>query len=149
MLFFLVAIVALALSLIGALMELGKLWSSQGLGYWGVGLGLLVPAIALFFAVERDLIADILVVPAKVAFLLLSGLGGAFIFHGVPHFFWQREPDTDRASVRTPEHASELGQEEPKRSKEALIRVAASIIVALLSLATAVVTLITKLISPH
>ncbi len=142
-LFFVIGGLGIIISFAGALLELGKLWDSEGLEYWGVSLVFMIPAAALYVGVWQQLIDHPFVVPAKIAFLLLTAVGGSLFFHGVPYFFWESGVDAQHPAAGDefpePDHKTE------KATKAKLFQVIANVIVALLSLATAVVTLVSKL----
>lgn len=134
---------ALSVSLAGALTELGRLWKTEALSYWGAGIVLLVPAGALYVAIERQIITGALGVIAKVGALVLTAIGGALFFQGIPYLFWKQNEKIEKSpsdSVNIPDTGDE------KRSKrKASLETIVSMIVALLSLATAIVALVEKL----
>jgi len=132
-------LLALVLSFAGALTELGKLLQSQGLNYWGVSLVFLIPGVVLAVSVERGNVTDALVTPAKLGVLVLLAIGGAMFFYGVPYLFWQGTGSETGAKAPA-------GEEGKGREFRASSKAAANAIVALLALATAVVTLVEKLV---
>lgn len=133
---------ALTLSFAGALTELGKLLKSEGLNYWGVGLVFLIPAVVLYLAAERHSVSSTVATPAKAGVLLLVALGGAMFFQGIPYFFWNKDGASPKGVDAHP--AATVEPAAPREFK-ANRKAAANAIVAFLALATAVVTLIEKL----
>ena len=77
---------------------------------------------------------------AKIAFLLLTAFGGFLLFHSIPYFFWKR--DEPKSNPENPEELKNAKAEKIKNNFEIM----ASIAIALLSLATAVVTLVEKVL---
>ena len=139
-LFIILGYIALIISFGGALTELGKLWKSEGLGYWRVSLVFLIPSISLYFSVEFQRITGAMASVAKVGAIILMMIGGPLFFHGIPYLFWKNnaevqegQPDTSRNEVTN------------KDSRKITLEVMANIVVALLALATAVVTLVEKI----
>ena len=142
-LFYVLGGVALVISFGGALIELGKLWKTEALSYWGVGIFLLIPAGALYIVVGRQLITGALGVTAKVFALVLTVIGGGMFFHGIPYLFWKQDSKTKQPpsdSTDTP-----VTSYEKKAKRKGNFEAIASIIVAMLSLATAAVTIVWKL----
>jgi len=130
----------LTISFAGALLELSKLWKSEGLNYWGVSLVFLIPAVALHTVVTRYALMPLLETIAKVATLLFIALGGAMVFHGAAYFL--QTPSKDRVEKPSPEEAAR----EKAVKRRANLEIVSSILVALLSLATAVVKLVLEII---
>jgi len=135
--------IAIIISFAGALIELGKYWKNEGWSYWGVGLVFLIPSVILFSLVKIYTMSPILLTTAKIGALVLLALSGPFIFMGIPYFFW-REP---QAQILKP--AKDIPKEEAAAEKlakrEARFTTIASIIIACLSLATAVVKLVLEI----
>jgi hypothetical protein len=138
--FYVLGFIALTISLAGALTELGKLRQSEGLSYWGVSLVFLLPALALYLLVKYQHIAVMMVLLAKIAFLLLIAIGVPFIFLGISYFFWKKE---NVESERNPSERVALSKVEKVKPT---LEVMANIFIALLALATAIVTLVEKII---
>jgi hypothetical protein len=132
--------ITLTISFGGALVELGKLWKSEGLGYWGASLVFLIPSVALYFAVKFQRITGPMSIVAKIGVLLLMAIGGPLFFHGIPYFFWKK--DTDKQKVEITPSANQTIR---TKSQNINLEVIANIIVALLALATAIVTLVVKI----
>jgi len=131
--------IALITSFAGALIELGKFWKSEALSYWGAGLVFLIPAGILFALVEFYSLSPVLETIAKVAALLLLAFSGPFFFMGVPHFFWKEKQE--QVSQTTEEIPEEEIMAQKLARREARFTTIASIIIAFLSLATAVIKL--------
>lgn len=139
-LFTILGYIALIISFAGALTELGKLWKSEGLGYWGASLVFLIPSVSLYFAVEYQRIIGSMVLVAKIGAILLMIIGGPLFFHGIPYFFWKK--DTGAQEAEPPNSKNTIVK---KDSRKINLEAMANIIVALLALATAVVTLVEKI----
>jgi len=133
--------IALIISFGGALVELGKLWKSEGLGYWGASLIFLIPSVALFFAIKFQRITGTMSIAAKIGALLLMAIGGPLFFQGIPYLFWKKDADKQKVEI-TPS----ANQSISTKSRKFNFEVMANIIVALLALATAVVTLVNKIV---
>jgi hypothetical protein len=140
-LFYIPGFVSLIISLAGALMEIGKLRQSEGLSYWGASLVFLLPAFALYLLVYYQRITGRLILIAKIAVLLLAAFGVPFVFLGISHFFWSKE--TPKESQAHSEHSDPISKVEKAKPT---LEVAANILVAMLALATAIVTLVDKII---
>jgi hypothetical protein len=140
---YILGFVAVTISFAGAFTELGKLLRSEWLNYWGVSLVFLIPGVVLFLAVGNGSVSGALETASRAGVLVLLGLGGAMFFQGVPYLFW-----IDRAvsqeGIGTQEHAVSVPT--VQREHRANWRAAANGIVALLALATAVVTLLDKIV---
>ena len=128
--------IALIISFGGALVELGKFWKSEALSYWGVGLVFLIPAGILFALVEFYSLSSVLETIAKVAALLLLAFSGPFFFMGVPYFFWKEKQKQFSQSEEDVPEEEVVAQRLARR--EARFTTIASIIIAFLSLASAV-----------
>lgn len=133
---------ALIISFAGALSELGKLWKSEGLGYWGASLVFLFPSISLYFAVEFQRITGIMANVAKIGAIILMMIGGPCFFHGIPYLFWKKGAEGQEVAQSLIPKDKVSNKESRKFNLEAM----ANIIVALLALATAIVTLVEKII---
>ncbi len=141
--FYVLGGLALVISFGGALIELGRLWKTEALSYWGAAIILLVPAGALCVSIERQFITGALGIIARIGVLILTAIGGSLFFHGVPYLFWQQNGKAGESlpdSVKVPDNS---GEKQAKR--KANMETIANVIVALLSLATAIVTLAEKL----
>lgn len=141
-LFYIAGFIALIISFAGALTELGKLWQSEGLSYWGVSLVFLIPAVALYLSVEYQRITGTLSVVAKIAALLLMALGGPMFFQGIPYLFWKKIGGAQKSESAPDSQDRESKSEKLKTNLE----VVANVIVALLALTTAIVTLIERIV---
>ncbi len=140
-LFYVPGFISLIISLAGALIEIGKLRQSEGLSYWGVSLVFLLPALAIYLLVDYQRITGGLIVLAKIAVLLLVAFGVPFVFLGISYFFWKKEPSQVRlASSEDTQPAKTIEKAKPT------LEIAANILVAMLALATAIVTLVDKII---
>jgi hypothetical protein len=139
---YVVGFALLILSLAGALTELGKLWHSEGLNYWGVSLVFLVPAVLVILADESHRIPSTLTAAARISILGLLAVGGGMFFQGIPYFFWSQSADTQAAAAGA---SSEVRGSDPGGSRVNR-KAAANAIVALLALVTAVVTLVEKIL---
>ena len=139
-LFNVLGFVAITISFTGAVLELSKLWKSEGLSYWAVSFAFLFPALLLHIAVMHYAFMPLLESIARVATLILVALGGALLFQGVPYFFWQP------AKERTEQPSLEEGAERRAAKRRTNLEVVASILIALLSLATAVIQLILEIL---
>lgn len=139
-LFIIPGFIFLIISFAGALTELGKLWKSEGLGYWGASLVFLIPSIALYFAVKFQRITGDMVLVAKIGAILLLTIGGPFFFHGIPYFFWKKDTEVQETESTTSTHMN-VNKEVRKSNLKAI----ANIIVALLALATAAINLVDKI----
>ncbi len=139
--FYVIGFIPLIISLAGALLEIGKLRKSEGLNYWGVSLVFLLPALAFYLLVEYQRVTGIWVSLAKIAALILTGVGVPFIFLGLSHFFWKKEsPQTSQIPVEHSDDASKTEKTKPT------LEVTANILIAMLALATAIVALVEKII---
>jgi hypothetical protein len=138
--FYVLGFIVLTISLAGALTELGKLRQSEGLSNWGVSLVFLLPALALYLLVKYQRITGTLVIPAKIAVLLLVAIGVPFIFLGVSYFFWKTE------HLEPPQKSSEQIAVSRVEKAKPTLEVIANIFVAMLALTTAIVTLVEKII---
>lgn len=141
--FYIPGFILLLISFVGALIELGKIWKSEGLSYWGVSLVFLIPAVALFLAVERNIITGTLRTVAKIGFLILISIGGPLFFHGIPYFFWKDEVDIQSTGISP---TSDQETQHKSRKLKTNLEVVANIVIALLALATAIVTLVEKIL---
>ena len=138
--FYVLGFIGLTISLAGALIELGKLRHSEGLSNWGASIVFLLPALALYLLVKYQHIAGALVIPTKIAILLLVAMGVPFIFLGISYFFWKKEiPELPQKPFE------QIAISRIEKAKPTL-KVIANIIVAMLALATAIVTLVEKII---
>ncbi len=133
--------IALIISFAGALTELGKLWKSEGLGYWGASLVFLIPSISLYFAVKFQRITGTMANVAKIGAIILMMIGGPLFFHGIPYLFWKKDTEGQEITQSTTFMDKVSNKESRKFNLEAM----ANIIVALLALATAIVTLVEKI----
>jgi hypothetical protein len=143
MLLYAVGFACLILSLAGALTELGKLWNSEGLNYWGVSLVFLVPAFLLVLAIGYQRMPGTLEPAARAAVLGLFAIGGATFFQGIPYFFWRQDAHGPTVAPTPAESEGNGGGSGGSRVNRKAV---ANAIVALLALATALVTLIEKII---
>jgi hypothetical protein len=136
--------IALIISFGGALLELGKFWKSEALSYWGVGIIFLIPAIIFLVLVKLYPLAPLWETLAKIAALVLLAFSGPLFFMGIPYFFWKAPQGQE------PKHAEETSAQEASAQemaqREAKFTTIASIIIALLSLATALVKLVSEVI---
>lgn len=139
--FIILGYVFLIISFAGALTELGKLWKSEGLGYWGASLVFLIPSVALYFSIEFQRITGKMVIFAKIGAILLMVIGGPLFFHGIPYFFWKKGSKTQENESTTSTNTIAI-----KEVRKSNLKAIANIIVALLALATAIVTLIEKIV---
>lgn len=137
--------IALIFSFGGALIELSNYWKSEALGYWGVGIIFLIPAIIFFVLVRLYPLAPLWETLAKIAALLLLAFSGPFFFMGIPHFFW-KTPQGQELKHTEEAPAQEAAAKAAQR--EARFNTIASIIIALLAFATAVVKLASEMIPP-
>ena len=135
--------IALIISFGGALIELGKFWKSEALSYWGVGIIFLIPAIIFFVLAKLYPLAPLWETLAKIAALLLLAFSGPFFFMGMPHLFWrisQGQEPRQAEKVSAQETTAKAAQ------RKARFNTIASIIIALLAFATAVVKLASEII---
>jgi len=138
--FIVLGFLSLIISFAGALTELGKLWQSEGLTYWGVSLVFLIPSVALFLAVENQRISESFIVASKISALILLAIGGPLFFQGIPYFFW-KEGVNDKNNNLTDADI----QIKKSQTRKVNLEIIANVFVALLALATAIVTLIDKI----
>lgn len=131
--------IALTLSFGGALLELGKFWKSEALSYWGAGIIFLIPAVVFFVLVRFYSLAPFWETSAKIVALILLAFSGPFFFMGIPHFFWKGPQE--QTSGHTEEISEKEAAEQKQARREARFTMIASIIIALLSLVTAIVKL--------
>ena len=143
-LFIVVGLLVLVVSFAGAVTELGKLWNSQGLTYWGASLVFFLPAFLLHLAVTYQSISGAFAIVAKVGVLVFIVVGGGLFFQGMPFFFWKQD-SSQKPKVVQPADSPDAQSEKAAKFKTNL-EIIASIIVALLSVATATVTLIEKIL---
>jgi hypothetical protein len=144
-LFYVFGFVFLIVSFAGALLEIGKLWSKEGLDYWGVSLVFLLPAAVLYLLSATGRIEGVLLTIAKVAFLLLLAVGGPMFLQGVPYFI--RSSDRKREPKPAEEHNLHRIREDKAAQRKTTLEIVGRILVAFLSLATAIVALVEKLLS--
>ncbi len=131
---------ALIISFMGALQELSRLWKSEGLNYWSASIVFLFPAFLLHVAVRRYSLIPVLEYTAKIGTLILAAIGGGLFFQGVPYLFWQPTKESTEQAVE-----KEAAVERAAKGSRTYLEMAASIVVALLSLATAIVRLILEI----
>jgi len=134
-------IICVSISLGGAGVELAKVWKNEALSYWGVGFLFLTPAVALHIVTARSTFSLAFGIVAKILVLILCAFSGPFFFLGVPYLFLPaREQHTDARSSRT-------SSEEPtsEGTKKDRIKFVGALIVALLSIATAIIKFSTAL----
>ena len=136
--------IALIISFGGALVELGKFWKSEALSYWGVGLVFLIPAGILFALVKFYSLPSVLETITKAAALLLLAFSGPFFFMGVPYFFWKEKQEQFSQSEEEVSEEEAVAQNLARR--KARFTTIASIIIAFLSLATAVAKLVLEVL---
>jgi len=136
--------IAIIISLTGALVELGKLWKSEALSYWGASLVFLLPAVLLHVTVTYYTLLPVLATIAKIVVLVLIAVGGALFFQGVPHLVWKTEEEQklEQAEKDSPEEAAKRKTAKHK----AALKAAVSIIVILLNLTTAILKIVSELI---
>jgi hypothetical protein len=130
--FNILGLVAIIISFGGAVIELGKLRKNDGFKYWGVSLVFLLPALLLHLGVAFAYLVSPWDTVAKIAVLILIGIGGPLLFLGLPYMFWR---PTQSVTELSPQQLAE--QKEAKRKTD--INTIVSAIIALLSLLTAIV----------
>jgi len=144
--FNILGVIILAISFGGALMEFSKHWKSEALSYWGAGLVFLVPSITLFVFVHLSNSSSVWIVLSKIGALLLLAIGAPFIFMGIPYLFWRDEQEAKLEELLAEDLSDEEKIEKQVSRQEARFSSIASIIIALLSLTTAIVKLMFEII---
>ena len=134
--------VFLVISFAGALMELGKLFRSEGLSYWGVSLVFLIPAAVLYLLDHQHSVSGAMGAVVRFGAVVLAAFGGFLVILGVPYLTWAEDQ---------PSHVLAAGAESEARALAAAktVKAAASALVALLALATAVATFVERLPLSH
>jgi hypothetical protein len=120
-------------SVAGALLELGKLRKNEALSYWGIGAAAVLLAGGVHLAVARADMSREVELVARAAVYLALAVGAAMIFQGIAYGL--RNPVSDAPS-------SDSGIEDQSRSRSrflSLSQTLAATLLALVSLATAVV----------
>lgn len=128
----------LVISFAGALIELSKLFRSEGLSYWGVSLVFLIPAAALFLIDSQHRLSGAMQSAARLGVIVLVAVGGFMLVLGVPYLTWTEEQLGDRGRTETDSESRAMAAAKT-------VKAGASALVALLALATAVATLVEKL----
>ena len=133
-LFYIAGAILVIFSFVGASIEFSNLIKNEAFSYWGVSLVFLLPAILLFILIEQQVITSGYVTISKVAAMLLFTVGGPMLFHGIPYLFWNRKEKKPTTPI----------QKETKRKTS--LEIVGNVLIALFSLATAVVALVKALL---
>jgi len=138
--FNLIGIILIIISLVGALIELGKLWDNEALSYWGISLVFLVPAGLLHIAQITYDFYNPWDVILKASILLLIFVGGPFVFIGVPYVFWKSRKE------ELPEITEEELKIRKSKNREKKLDLIFTLCIALLSLTTAIITFVSEFV---
>ena len=127
--------ISITISLLGAGVELNKILKNEAFGYWGVSMLAILPAALVHLFVVHNQPSTAWTMLAKVLVLVLLALGGSLFLYGFSYLFWKQE---DPASEQNGEASPEMTLEK----QENRIKLVGAIIVAVLSLVTAILKLI-------
>ena len=133
--FYIIGILFLIVSFMGALFELKDLLRNEAYSYWGVSLVFLIPAILLFISTQRQIITGVFVFISKIAIMIFAAIGFPMFFQGIPYLFWNKTEEKEAIVV----------QESEKRKTS--FEIIGNVLVALFSLATAIVVLVKALLN--
>jgi hypothetical protein len=128
-----VGAVFLIISFSGAILEIGKFRKNDGINYLAGSALFILPAIGLHAWNELSTLPTIMVSLVKFMVLILFAFGGALMFQGIAYALWKKPPEKDDASV--------IQSEQKVDSRKANFELSANIIVAVLSLITAIIAL--------
>lgn len=133
------AVISLLISLLGVFSELGKLYQNRGLRLWGGGVVFLIPAVLLHLLGQNYVLHEYLEMVARIAVLVFIALSGLMFFQGVPYLLWNSDstPGTD-------EQPSIAASDTSTRDWGRIWNTIASVIVGILTFATAVISLTTE-----
>lgn len=131
--------ICLAISVAGAGTELGRMFRSEALSYWGVGLLFVLLAVLLHIATLGNRLLVVWTIVARLSVLLLVSVGGSIILYGFSYLFWKSE--------EVP-HGEQIGRVPPETvedTKGSTIKVVVAVVVVLLNFVTAVLKLLAAL----
>lgn len=134
--FTIIGFICLTISLGGSLIEISNIWKNEAYSYWGVSLVFLLPAILLHLSIYYYEIIGFWSVIIKVAVIGLLVVGTPFIPMGFSYFLWKRkDKNIDER---------EISEEERVKNSTNKIQLITSLIIAFLTLATAIVQLVSQ-----
>lgn len=122
---------AIIVSFLGAFIELSEIFKNDGFSYIGVSLVFLIPAILLHFLQEQYLSNHIAIKSAKAGVVLFVIIGTGFVLYGISFLLEKSSNKTNETVVVTKEE-----------NKKSVIELIAPIIIAILSLTTAIIKFI-------
>jgi len=135
--FNIIGFICLTISLAGSLIEISNIWKNEAYSYWGVSLVFILPAILLHLSVYYYEINEFWSIFIKVAVIVLLFIGTPFIPMGFSYLLWKRnDENTDER---------EISGEERVTNSTNKIQLISSLIIAILTLATAIVQLVSQL----
>jgi hypothetical protein len=115
----------LTIGLMGALIEIDKMFKNEGFSYFGIGSFFVVPALLIHIYVSFNTVEPIWQMILKIGVLFLIGIGGLFFLVGLPYFFWN------------PSKKEKESTEEEKIEKNKLnVNTVMSLVIALLTFVT-------------
>lgn len=125
--------IALVISFVGALLELSKIYNNEAFKYVGVSLFFLIPSILMYLYIQNNVITRGWAISIKILTILLVIVGSGILLYGISYFF---ESSPNERSVVEPKRPS---------SSKTKFEFFSSIIVAILSLTTALLQLLGKI----
>lgn len=126
----------LTISLGGSLIEISNIWKNEAYSYWGVSLVFLLPAILLHLSINYYEIIGFWSGVIKIAVIILLIIGTPFIPMGLSYLLWKRKDKNIGER--------EISEEERVKNSTNKIQLITSLIIAILTLTTAIVQLVSQ-----
>lgn len=127
----------LIISFVGSLMEISDLWKSEALSYWGVSILFIAPAILLHLSLAYYNIIGYWNIAIKILVIGLFVVGIPFIPIGFAYLTWNKK-------YKYKEKSALCEEDRGKRTTDRL-QLLVSLFVTLLTLATAIVQLVSQM----
>lgn len=125
--------VAIIISIAGAFLELSKIFKNDGFSYIGTSLVFLVPAVLLHILQEKSLTNQTVITIFKSGVIFLLVVGSALFLQGFAYFLENPTEKSGKTKVSS-----------ESKTKKTAIELMAPIIIAILSLTTAIIKFVSE-----
>lgn len=126
--------IAIIISFVGSFIEISQLWKNEAFSYWGVSLVFVIPAVLLHFSIDYYDVSNPWAYVIKIFVLIFLFSGLPFVPFGFAHLLYK--PQKNEKLVSEEEKADQTSKK---------VQLIASFIVAILSLITAIIQLVSNL----
>lgn len=133
-----IGFIFLIISFVGTLIEISYLWKTEAFSYWSVSLFFIAPAILLHLSLNYYGVVGYWATIIKSIVIGLMMIGTAFIPIGFAYLPWKTDNKED-------EEKTSLNKEERGKANTERLQLFISLVVTIITLATAIVQLISQL----